>query len=129
MDNIIIEVSGFRENVLNFGTEIPPEEFTIMMLFNLKNKKNYSYSPDRLLKISKRIFDKEMQKLSIFDDNNLKCLIILKHKNSKGLIMSYMNRIKSFTESCFSNTPPKVSKKWAILSYNEKSTILLLQAI
>ena len=106
-----MKATGFRENVLDLGTQIPPEEFTIMMLFNLKNKKSLSYPPDCLLNISKRIFNKEIQKLSIFDGNSLKFLNILEHENSKELILSYVNEIKSFTESSFFNTLPKILKE------------------
>jgi len=120
MDHATMEASGFTGNVLDLGAEIPPDQFTIMMFPNSKNKKNFSYPLDRLLKVNEIIPDSDMRKLPMVDDNDQKCLIVLKRGNGTGLTLGRANGIKSFTRSYFHNTPPKVSKEWAILPYNEK---------
>ena len=121
INNSIMEVSRFPGNVLDLGTEIPPPHFTAKMFPNSKNEKNFTYPPDRLLKVNKIIPDAEMRKLPMYDDNGKKCLVVLKRGNATGLTLGRANGIKSFTRCPLDNCPPKVSKEWAILPYDEKS--------
>ncbi|PUU74959.1 hypothetical protein B9Z19DRAFT_1132159 [Tuber borchii] len=121
IDHSTMEVSGFPGNVLDLGTEIPAAQFTIMMFPNSKNKRNFSFPPDRLLKVNQIIPDTEMRNLPMYDDNDKKCLIVLKRGYGTGLTIGRSSGIKSFTRSYFPDRPPKVSKEWTILPYDNKS--------
>jgi len=121
IDQSTMEVSGFPGNVLDLGTEISAKQFTVMMFPNSKNKKNFLFPPDRLLKVNQIIPEPEMRNLPMYDDNDNKCLIVLKRGYGTGLTMGRSSGIKSFTRSYFQDGPPKVSKEWAILPYDQKS--------
>jgi len=121
IDHSTMEVSRFPGNVLDLGTEIPAAQFTVMMFPNSKNKKNFSFPPDRLLKVNQIIPDTEMRNLPMYDDNDKKCLIVLKRGYGTGLTIGRASGINSFTRSYFQDRPPKVSKEWSILPYDEKS--------
>ncbi|PUU78614.1 hypothetical protein B9Z19DRAFT_1083738 [Tuber borchii] len=77
-----------------------------LMISNPKNHYNFTYPPDRLLKVRGIIPDAEMRKPQMYDGNNKRCLIVLKRGHATGLTLGCATGIKSFLRNYFSDIGP-----------------------
>jgi hypothetical protein len=114
-----IDPSTFIGNVIDLGTEIGPGQLVYKMCRNPKNSRNFEFPLNRLLSIRGIITDDELRKPNMYDENDERCFIVLKHGRTTGLTVGRANNLFSYTRNYFGNN--RVSKEWAILPFNHRS--------
>src|SRR5258708_2217103 len=116
-----IDPSSFVGNVIDLGTEFPPALFTAMMCPNPRNSHNFVYPGDRLLSLRGTITDNEMRKPTMYDQNNNRCMMVIKRGRTTGVTIGRANNIFSYTRNY--GDVSGVSKQWVILPFNKKSGV------
>ncbi|PUU81841.1 hypothetical protein B9Z19DRAFT_970454 [Tuber borchii] len=112
--------SDFIGNAIDLGTEIPPEHFTRLMFPNSRNRHNFQYPQDRLLKIRGLISEEEMRRPKMLDKDGYPCLLVMKRGFSTGLTLGRANEFVSYVQNYDPDAPPETSREWAIYSYDRK---------
>jgi len=121
MDSGKIDSTNFTGNAIDLGTQIAPEDFTLLMYPNARNRHNFKYPNDRLLKIHGIISEHDMRNPTMLDATEKPCLIVIKRGFTTGLTLGRANEFRSFVRNYFDDIPPKTSREWAIYPYDGKS--------
>ncbi|PUU81851.1 hypothetical protein B9Z19DRAFT_970565 [Tuber borchii] len=121
IDSEKIVRSDFIGNAIDLGMAIPQESFTRLMFPNSRNRHNFQYPEDRLLKIRGLISEEEMRCPTMLDKDGKPCLLLMKRGFSTGLTLGRGNEFVSYVQNYHPNVPPVTSCEWAIYSYDDKS--------
>ncbi|KAK0207623.1 hypothetical protein IW262DRAFT_1281921 [Armillaria fumosa] len=119
IDSSKIDPSSFAGNIIDLGTKFSPHVLTSMMCPNPKNSHNFEYPGDCLLSLQDTIKDEELRKPMMYDQNDERCIIVLKRGKTTGLTVGRANNIFSYL--CNYSGDGQISKEWAILPYDNKS--------
>ncbi|KAF8642055.1 hypothetical protein AX16_009711, partial [Volvariella volvacea WC 439] len=87
---------AFRGNVIDLGTEIPRDDFTLKM-YPRPGKTTFKYPEGRLLKISGILSKELLYDPDMVDGNDDPCLIVIKDGNTTGVTIGRMTGLESFT--------------------------------
>ncbi|KIM91538.1 hypothetical protein PILCRDRAFT_707 [Piloderma croceum F 1598] len=93
---------AFKGNVVNLGTKIPEDKFTLKMYPCIDTTLSFKYPDDRLLPLRDLILEDFMCKPDMLDHDGESCLLVIKNSNATGVTIGH-------------------TTKWAILPYNNKS--------
>ena len=115
-----IDTRNFKGNVIDLGTQITPEDFSIMMHPHPTNPTSFKYPPDRLLKLQDTISMAEMRRPTTLDQNGEPCLTVIKRGEATGLTIGRANNILSRVRCYFGGKDPQESKEWAIFPQDSK---------
>ncbi|CUS13998.1 unnamed protein product [Tuber aestivum] len=96
IDQSKIDIGSFTGNAIDLGTEIVPGKFTRMMFPHPKNSHSFTYPANRLFQIRGTIPDAELHAPTMEDQNDERCLIVLKRGRTTGLTIGRANSISSF---------------------------------
>lgn len=116
IDDDKIDRATFPGNVLELGPTIPLWEFLRKMGIN-----SFKYPPDRLLKLRDTISDEEMRQPTMPDQNDERCLMVIKNGSATGVTIGRASGIMSYVREYFENGDHQTSKEWPILPYDVKS--------
>jgi len=87
-----------------------------------RDSHSFKYPANGLLQVKGIIPDSEMHHPSpaVLDEHGSPCLMVMKPGNTTGLTLGRSNTIRSFVRTYGINGGTKISKEWAIFSYNSK---------
>ncbi|EKM48708.1 uncharacterized protein PHACADRAFT_52020, partial [Phanerochaete carnosa HHB-10118-sp] len=92
-----------------------------MMRPNFANLKSFEYPDDYLLKLKGIIHDEEMKHPASSDENNDRCLMVIKRGRATGLTIGRANEICSYVREGYSKYGVYgTSKEWTIIPCDSK---------
>ncbi|RDB24643.1 hypothetical protein Hypma_008248 [Hypsizygus marmoreus] len=114
---------AFQGNVIDLGTKIRPDVFTMKMSPRTDAAPNFVYPADRLLQLRDPISEDLMHHPDMLDNDGESCLLVIKNGNATGVTIGRATGIFSYVREYFSNNTHQTSKEWAILPYDHKSGV------
>ncbi|KAI0927764.1 hypothetical protein AcW1_005200 [Taiwanofungus camphoratus] len=111
---------GFKGNVMDLGTEIPSDVFTLKMYPRDDGLTTFKYPSDRLLPLRDMISQELMRRPDMLDHDNEPCVIVIKSGNATGVTIGRATGIFSFVRD---DDTGKVSKEWAVYNYDKNSGV------
>jgi hypothetical protein len=123
IDGSKVDSTNFVGNVIDLGTTIPIDKFTVWMSPHPANPPSFEYPGNRLLKFCGTIPDEDMWKPSLktLDHDNDPCIMVIKRGYASDLTVGRLNTIRSFTRVYFEGQPSQMSMEIAVLPRNSKS--------
>ncbi|KAG7446143.1 uncharacterized protein BT62DRAFT_932507 [Guyanagaster necrorhizus] len=132
IDDSKINLNNFVGNVIDLGTTIPVEKFTVQMfpdalrtwvLFNSIDPSLSRFLENYLLKFDGTISDEEMWKPSwkTVNHDNDPCIMVIKRGYASDLTIGRLNTIRSFTRFYLKGQPIQTSRVVTILPFNSES--------
>ncbi|TFK63246.1 hypothetical protein BDN72DRAFT_964022 [Pluteus cervinus] len=121
VDTSKINLSEFQGNAIHLGTKFSVGELSLMMYPNAKNTHNFEYPIGRLLHLQGIIENYEMRKPTMYDQNDERCIMVIKRGRSTGLTVGRANNLFSYTRRFLGGKCLGISKEWAILPFDQKS--------
>lgn len=112
---------AFKGNVIDLGTKIPEDEFTLKMCPQFGTASSFKYPDDRLLPLQDLISEDLMRKPDMLDHNGESCLLVIKNGSATGVTIGRATGIFSYVRKYFGNNTHQTSMEWAILPYDNKS--------
>jgi len=112
--------NAFKGNVLDLGTEIPPDVFTLKMYPRDDGLTTFKYPSDRLLPLRDMISEELMRRPDMLDHDNESCLIVIKSGNATGVTIGRATGIFSFVRD---DDTGEESREWAIYNYDKNSGV------
>ncbi|KAG0635402.1 hypothetical protein HOY80DRAFT_927239 [Tuber brumale] len=121
VDRAKVNETNLPGNVIDLGTNIPPDVFTKMMYPNLNNSHIFEYPEDRLLRLAGTIPDLNMYHRNFGDSDDQHCLLVLKHGNGTGLTVGRANNLRSCVRNYYDTACSDFSRELAILPLDRES--------
>ncbi|KAI0247204.1 hypothetical protein BJV78DRAFT_1285715 [Lactifluus subvellereus] len=109
----------FKGNVIDLGTKIPKDEFTLKIRDDAAP--SFKYPHGRLLPLRGLISEDLMRSPDMLDHDGESCLLVIKNGNATGVTIGRATGIFSYVRKYFSNHTHQTSMEWAILPYDSKS--------
>ncbi|KAI1788973.1 hypothetical protein LXA43DRAFT_1096856, partial [Ganoderma leucocontextum] len=122
LDSSKIE-KAFKGNVIDLGTKIPPDEFTLKMYPLTDATTTFKYPDDRLLQLQGLISEDLMCNPDMLDKDAESSLLVIKNGNTTGVTIGRATGIFSYVREYFNNGTHQTSREWAILPYDNKSGV------
>ncbi|KAF9519042.1 hypothetical protein BS47DRAFT_1288800, partial [Hydnum rufescens UP504] len=91
-------------------------------LFHYSNT-SFKYPPNHLLQLQGILGKEELCHMQMVNANNDPCLIVIKSSCTTGVTIGSATSMMSYVHEYFEKDPPQTSIKWAILSYDKKSSM------
>ena len=113
-----ISLKVVSSNVLYSGTDITPDKFISMMSLH-EDKPTFKYPDGRLFPLSGMITEELMRAPDMLDQDNERCLFVIKNGGSTGVTIGRATGCESFTN----DKDEVIAKEWAIFNYNRKSDV------
>ncbi|KAH9047002.1 hypothetical protein EDB83DRAFT_2404331, partial [Lactarius deliciosus] len=114
---------AFEGNVIDLGTKIPEDEFTLKMCPRFDAAPSFKYPDDRLLPLRDIISEDLMHKPDTLDHDGECRLLVIKNGNTTGVTIGRATGIFSYVRKYFGNNTHQTSMEWAILPYDNKSGV------
>ncbi|KAH8119367.1 hypothetical protein DFH11DRAFT_1686263 [Phellopilus nigrolimitatus] len=111
---------AFKGNVLDLGTAIPPDEFTLKMYPRDDGPTTFKYPSDRLLPLRGMISQELMRRPDMLDHDNEPCLIVIKSGNATGVTIGRATGLFSLVRD---DDTGEESREWAIYNYDKNSGV------
>ncbi|KAF8642657.1 hypothetical protein AX16_009453 [Volvariella volvacea WC 439] len=116
---------GFQGNLIDLGTKISPDDFTLMCFPHHQANWTFEYPDNRLLPIRGVITKQLMRSPDMLDEDGEPCLLVVKNGNAAGTTLGRANGVFSIvrTYTAGGEVVTGTSMEWGIINYNSKADV------
>jgi len=116
-----VKPNDFPGNIIDLGTKYTSTQLRERMHISPRNTHNFTYPNDRLFKLRGTIPIEEMRVPEMWDQDNERCITVLKRGRSTNLTIGKATTFVAYTRTYFSENDTAVSKEWAVIPWDKTS--------